>query len=385
MVLASRIYAPEVAAAAFRLESLVTTLAKHGPVDVVSVTAPGPDRAPVNVRVRRWPVLRDRSGYVRGYLPYLSFDIPLLFRLLLSRRPEVVVVEPPPTTGAVVRLVCALRRIPYVWYAADVWSDATASTGAPGIVKRFVRALESWVLKGAVVSLAVSDEVGDRIRELGARRVVTVGNGIDTRVFGPEGERRAGPHTLVYAGTASEWQGADIFARAMPQVLAAVPQARLVYLGQGSAWSAIAAVADALPESAVTMYDSVPPEQGAAWLRGAAAAVVSIVPGQGYDFAIPTKLFAALGTGTPVVYAGVGAAADLVRQNELGWVAEHDVDAVAAAMISALRAPDSEHERSRRAAWVAEHRSLAAAAERAAAAVVEAAQDSRSRQRGSSA
>ncbi|GAB2607544.1 glycosyltransferase [Pseudactinotalea suaedae] len=368
---ASRIYAPEMAAAAFRLERLTASLAERGEVEVLTVKTPGQHRPPARVRVRRWPVLRDGSGYVRGYLPYLSFDIPLLLRLLALRRPDVIVVEPPPTTGVVVRLIATLRRVPYAWYAADVWSDATASTSAPRIVATVVRAMESWVLRGAAVSLAVSDEVADRVRELGARRVVTVGNGIDTTIFRPDGARRSTPRTLVYAGTASEWQGADVFARAMPQVLAAVPDARLVYLGQGSAWPTISRVAASLPDGVVTMHGSLPAVESAAWLRGASAAVVSIVPGHGYDFAMPTKLFAALGTGTPVIYAGVGAAADLVRENALGWAVNHDLTAVATAMIEALQAPDDEHERRRRATWVLEHRSLSAAAERAAEAVTE--------------
>jgi glycosyltransferase involved in cell wall biosynthesis len=321
--------------------------------------------------VRRFPVLRDGSGYVRGYLPYLSFDIPLLVRLLAARRPGVIVVEPPPTTGVVVRAVAALRRVPYVWYAADVWSDATAMTGSPRFVVAVVRALERWVLRGARLVLSVSDGVTERVRELGAREVVTVGNGIDTEVFGLVGSSLADHRTLVYAGTASEWQGADVFARAMRQVLVQVPDARLVYLGQGSAWAQISEVAESLPDGAVTMLGSVPAERSAAWLRGAAAAVVSIVPGQGYDFAIPTKLFAALGTGTPVVYAGVGPVVDLVDQDRLGWAVAHDVDAVAAAMVAALQAPDDEQERRRRAAWVLENRSLRAAAERAADAIVD--------------
>ena len=371
VAIASRVYAPEPAAAAFRLERLTSALAAHAKVEVLTVRAPGQHRPSARVRVRRWPVLRDRSGYVRGYLPYLSFDIPLLLRLPVLRHPDVIVVEPPPTTGVVVRLVASLRRVPYAWYAADVWSDATAATGSPRIVATVVRAMESWVLRGAAVSLAVSDEVADRVRELGAHRVVTVGNGIDTTIFRLDGARRSAPRTLVYAGTASEWQGADVFARAMPQVLAAIPDARLVYLGQGSAWPTISRVAATLPDGVVTMHGSVPAVESAAWLRGASAAVVSIVPGQGYDFAIPTKLFAALGTGTPVVYAGVGAAADLVRENTLGWAVDHDVTAVATAMIGALQAPDDEHERRRRADWVVEHRSLSAAAERAAEAIIE--------------
>jgi len=369
VVLATRIFAPEAAAGAFRLTALVGALARRfDDVEVLTVR-PGSGQAshdPAGARVRRWPVLRDRSGYVRGYLPYLSFDLPLALRLLLARRPDAIVVEPPPTTGAVVRVIAGLRRIPYVWYAADVWSDATEVTGAPGLVVHLVRALERWVLRGAACVLSVSDGVTERVRTLGAREVVTVGNGVDTEIFGPDGDRHAGAHTLVYAGTASEWQGADVFARAMSQVLVQVPQARLVYLGQGSAWGQIAAAAQALPDGVVTMLGTVPPERSAAWLRGAAGAVVSIVPGQGYDFAIPTKLFAALGTGTPVVYAGVGPVVELVEDNGLGWAVPYDVDEVAAAMTAALQAPDDDGERRRRADWVREHRSLQAAAERAA-------------------
>lgn len=367
VTVATRIYAPEAAAAAFRLEHLARALAEHADVDVLTTGAPGADayEPPAGVRVRRWPVLRDRSGYVRGYLPYLSFDVPLLVRLLAGARPDVVVAEPPPTTGAVVRLVCALRRVPYVWYAADVWSDAVASTGSPRVVVRLLRALESWVVRGAAGSVAVSDGVAERVRALGGREVVVVGNGVDTDVFGPQGPQRGDRRTLVYAGTASEWQGADVFARAMHQVLERVPDARLVYLGQGSALAEIRRVADGLPAGAVRVLGQVSPQESAAWLRGAAAAVVSIVPGRGYDFAIPTKVFAALGTGTPVLYAGVGPTVGILEENGLGRAVAHDVEAVAHGMVEMLAAAAADDpQRARRVQWVLEHRSLPAVAGR---------------------
>jgi len=176
-VVVSRLFAPEPAAAAFRLEALARALAEAGS-DVTVLTSrarpgspPADDAAlsstrgvdddgkhgarvpgesdrtprPGRVRVRRARVLRDSSGYVRGYLPYLSFDVPVALRLLAVRRPDVVVVEPPPTTGAVVRLVCALRRVPYVYYAADVWSDATRGSGQPGLVSRVLARVEEPV------------------------------------------------------------------------------------------------------------------------------------------------------------------------------------------------------------------------------------------------
>ena len=384
VLLATRIFAPEAAAATFRLGALVRALAGRAEVRVLTTTPPPGLRGRADavgssgVRVSRWPVLRDATGYVRGYLPYLSFDLPLTLRLLTAPRPDVVVVEPPPTTGAVVRTVTALRRIPYVYYAADVWSDATASMGAPAPVVAVMRAVERYALRGARDVIAVSDGVADRVRCLlgrsGRARVSVVPNGIDTDVFCPDGERHPdAPETpyLVYAGTASEWQGAEVFAEAMREVVTAEPSARLVFLGQGSSWPALRRVRDELPEGAIELRPLVPPAEAAAWLRGAAAALVSVRPGVGYDFAYPTKVIAALATGVPVVFAGPGPAADDVRDHDLGEAVAHDPAPVAAAMLAAIRrSAGPASERARRTAWVREHRSLGATGAAAAAVVL---------------
>src|SRR5699024_166299 len=123
---------------------------------------------PAGLRVRRWPVLRDRDGYVRGYLQYLSFDVPLVLRLLLIRRPDVVVVEPPPTTGLVTAVVSWLRRVPFVYYAADIWSEAVRTAGMPGAVATVLRLLERRVMRAASRVLATSHGVVARVRALGA-------------------------------------------------------------------------------------------------------------------------------------------------------------------------------------------------------------------------
>lgn len=371
VVIASRIFAPEPAAAAFRLAALAEALSERGAeVTVLTTRAVGAASDGPGVRVRRWPVLRDRSGYVRGYLQYLSFDVPLFFRLLLSRRPDVVVVEPPPTTGAVVRMVCALKRVPYVYYAADVWSDAAESTGAPRPVVRILRAVERQVLGAARRVLAVNAGVADRVRALsGTTGVITVGNGVDTRVFTPDGPHRTDGGFGLYAGTTSEWQGADIFLRAMPTVLTAVPDARLVFLGQGSAWQALKDVAAELALTCVEFHPVVPPAEAAQWLRSARFALVSLKPGQGYDFAFPTKIYAASATGTPVVYAGPGPAGEVIGDAGLGRAVPYDLASVAAAMIAVFREAPSPQRTSAIAEWARQNVSLGALAQFAAGAV----------------
>ena len=359
IVLVTRLFAPEVAAAAFRLKALADGLVAAGHQVTVLTTKP-PANAGTAVfddyTVKRWPVLRDAGGNVRGYVQYASYDFPMVARLLVSSA-DVVVSEPPPTTGALAALVCLVRRKPLYYYAADIWSDALVAINAPSYVSGLMRAFEKFALRRARGVIAVSDGVAERAGALGARNVEVVANGVDTAAFHPVDAPVSGEPYFVYTGTMSEWQGADVFVRAMPAVLEKHPKARLRFFGQGSAEPALRTLASSLAPEAVEFGGVVPPADAARWISGAAGALVSIVPGQGYDFAKPTKIYAAAACGTPVLFAGVGASASMVTENELGLVADHTPDAVAAQMIAMLDAPrpDGDHLVN----WVAENASLA--------------------------
>ena len=361
----SRIFAPEVAAAAFRLKVLGDAFAELG-ADVEVLTTRPPQQLVVDdgpLTVKRWPVLRDRSGNVRGYVQYMSFDLPVFLRML-RRRPDLTVVEPPPTTAVIVRIAAVLQRRPYVYYAGDVWSDGAASMGAPAIVVGILRFLEAWALKGAARVLCISEEVAERIGQLGVApdRLVVVGNGINTELFRPDGPEIATGSQFVYTGTMSEWQGADVFIRAIAKVRADIPDARITFLGQGSAQDNLRSLAAALDPDAVDFRGLVSPTECAQWIRAADAALVSIQPHIGYDFAKPTKIYAATACGTPVVYAGVGAGQELVRTQGLGWAPGYGVEEVADAMRRALRQGGQERlELSQRCVdWTRAHASLQA-------------------------
>lgn len=369
VVMATRVFTPEPVAAAFREEALAEALAAAGAEVTVLTTrdpaAHGDRGARHGVRVSRAPVKRDRQGQVRGYLSYLSFDVPLALRLLLRRRVDAIVAEPPPTTGAVVMALAALRRVPYVFYAADVWSDATDSVGGvPGPVRAAVRLAETTVWRRAARVLTISPGVDRRVHELtdGRARTAMIGNGIDTDTFTPEGPDAGeeGPY-LVYAGTVSEWQGADVFVEAFAAVRAAHPTARLLFFSEGTGRDHLAALVRERGIEGIELRDKIPPARVAAFLRGAVAGLSSITPGQDYEFALPTKVYAATACGTPVIHAGPGAAHDRVADNGLGWACAHDADEVAVAMDRALRGdgtPDARHLRD----WTLANASLAGCA-----------------------
>jgi glycosyltransferase involved in cell wall biosynthesis len=155
----------------------------------------------------------------------------------------------------------------------------------------------------------------------------------------------------------------------MPRVLREFPTARIEFFGQGVEESAIRATAERLGLTSVQLRGVIPPTATAEWIRGATAALASIRPGVGYDFAKPTKTYAAAACGTPVVFAGIGAGAQLVEDNDLGWRTAYDPDAVAEAMLAAAHAAQdgrSAQAAQARVAWVRENASIAATGHRAA-------------------
>ncbi|KAF0835425.1 glycosyltransferase [Ornithinibacter aureus] len=385
VAIASRLFPPESGAAAYRLGALARALTDRGvEVDVVTTRPPHgqvPSDAP-GVRASRWPVLRDAGGNVRGYVQFASFDGPLLLRLLLRRRPDVVVVEPPPTTGTVVRLATTLRRVPYVYYAGDVSSTAAEGIGVPHAVVRVLRRVERFAMGGAVEVLAVSEGVAEEVRRLTRGRVPVpvVGTGVDTEVFAPVAPVAqagdaidASPPTVVYAGTMSEVHGASVFVEAFARVADEVPHARLVVFGQGTQEDELRALAARLVPGRVEFHGVVPGAVVARAMTTARAGLASLHPNVGYNYAFPTKMFAATACGAPVVYAGPGPGSAMVVEHRLGWACRWDVDEVAAALRSALVVPPTPEDRERLTAWTVAHASQRAVAATAADVVLRAA------------
>ncbi len=250
VVIVSRIYSPEVSAASGFLQAWAEEFRDRG-WEVTVVTARPPKGSvpddPPGITVRRAPVLRDKQQYVRGYIPYLSFDVPLALRLLFRKHPDLYVVEPPPTTTAVVVALARVSNTPVVVDAADLWSDAAAMVSTNRFVLKALRTLESWGLRRAQHLFVAHEPLSARLRELGINTPSTpVGNGADTAVFRYQGEPLADPPTFVYAGTHSEWHGAGIFVEAFAQVLQQHPDARLVFIGNGAERESLRARAESL-------------------------------------------------------------------------------------------------------------------------------------------
>lgn len=372
ITIVSRIFAPEPSAGSLVLNVLARTFTEAGhKVTVLTVRPPKGIEAvdPPGVKVKRARVLRDRQGYVRGYLPYLSFDLPLLFRLLFRRRADAYFVEPPPTTGAVVRMVTGILRRPYFYRVADIWTDGARIATDSKTVVSLLRVTERFALRGADHLFAPSQGVVDRMRQLGVHTPATVtGAGVDTRTFSyqPPDESESSPY-FVYAGTHSEWQGAGIFVEAFARFTERRPGFRLLFIGNGSERDMLTARAKALGLDNVEFRNAVVPTRLTPVLAGATASLVSIRPGQGYDYAFPSKVFSSLAVGCPIIYAGVGPTVDFIDSlrdgHSVGEAVAYEPDTVADAFVRLADDPPSPDCRREMAEWTAFRHSLDSIAE----------------------
>lgn len=376
IAIVSRIYRPEPAAASFFLGAVADALGARGhDVDVLTVTPPpGLGDGSRGERVRTFPVLRDASGYVRGYLQYMSFDIPLAFRLLALRKPDAVFVEPPPTTGAVVRVICALRRIPYVYDTADIWSDAAAQATDSKAVVRILRWIERFAMRGATNLVTISQGVVDRVRALGISSPVAVtGFGADTSVF-----RYAEVDTervFIYAGTYTGLHGADVLIDAFARFSSTHPGYRLRFIGNGTEQEAMQMRADELGiGDSVEFVEPVPAAELRPQLSAALCSLATLNPHGGYEYAFTSKIYSSLASGCPAIFSGPGPTAPFLHEAaqhvRAGVAVDYDPGLIAEAMRGIADDPLSPDERRAVSDWATEEHSMSAVAGRVADVVI---------------
>ncbi|MDI3388468.1 glycosyltransferase [Streptomyces sp. B-S-A8] len=186
--------------------------------------------------------------------PRLASEVRAVARMVQTCRPDVVHAHSA-KAGVAARL--ALRgRVPTV-FQPHAWSFSAVEGTMAAATLRWERFAARWCDRIVCVSAAERNE--GQAAGIAARWDV-IPNGVDLSRFGPapgSGERRR-PPLVVCVGRLCRQKGQDVLLRAWPEVLGAVPDARLALVGDGplrSRWEATAparvefvgGVADVLP------------------------------------------------------------------------------------------------------------------------------------------
>jgi colanic acid biosynthesis glycosyl transferase WcaI len=360
----SQYYSPEIGAPQIRLRCLARELREHG-IDVTVLTAmpnypkgeifPGYPTTQFSMReeidgipVRRvWIYPGSGKSPVIRLLNYLSFTFTALVAALFGPRPDVMFVESQPLSLGIVGLCMKwIRGVPYIYHVPDLQVDVARQMGfiTSEAFLRLALRLENFFLKK---SWKVSTVTHRFIRHFGERglprtQLTFLPNGADTRFLCPQAPcpelldrwQLGGKTVFVYVGTHAYYHGLDTLIRAA-QLLQDHKNLAFLMIGNGPERSRIIRLAEELRLSNVVFGQSPYEEMD----RLYSISYASIATLRNLDVANQmrlSKVFPSLSCGVPVIYAGLGEAADVIRDNRCGVTVDPENPEKLAAAIEQL-------------------------------------------------
>lgn len=345
-------YPPEVGAAQARLAAFAGELVRAGhEAEIVTALPNYPtgallpnDRGRLGrretidgIRVTRlWLYPASGAGFGR-LVSYLSFTTTGLVGAIRARRPDVVFVESPPLFLGIAGWLAAKRfGAAFILNVSDLWPDSVRDMGvmASGPWLGLAERLERWLYRRADAVTAVTEGIARRlttVKGVPRDRVLFLPNGADTDRFRPA-PPPAGLETrrpsILYAGNHGLAQGLEVVIGAAELA----PELDFVLIGDGSDKARLQALADERGVGNILFEPPVDPSQIAGRYARAAAGLASLRRSELMEDARPAKLLAIMACGRPVLYAGSGEGAELVRTARAGIVVPpEDPHALAAA------------------------------------------------------
>jgi colanic acid biosynthesis glycosyl transferase WcaI len=350
--LVTQFFPPETLAGANRVAAIADAVARDASLLIVAPAPSYPDPAqfeglspaaaalPRGARIRRtspltaqrrpWPVRAAAESTMAARLAGIAG----------RSRPDVIVASSPsmflgPACIAAARSV----RSKFVWDLRDLtWEYGSEDDVIGGIIARKALSAVARVMwataRGADLVICATDGIGTVVRErLPERRVEVVRNGIDEwflATFDPSPPLPGERTRLLYAGLLGHAQGLEV----LLDVATLAPDLRITLAGDGPRRRELeAAVAERRIEN-ISFTGYVTPGELVRLYHSSDVLFAQLRPSELHArTASPSKLLEYMAAGRPIVYAGAGAAAELVEATGSGVVtAPGDASAIVAAV-----------------------------------------------------
>jgi glycosyltransferase involved in cell wall biosynthesis len=296
------------------------------------------------VRVKSY--IAANEGFFRRTLDYLSFMAAAILASPLLPRCDVVIGTSPQFFAAWGACVIArLRRKPFVFELRDLWPASIVQVGAlrPGFALRMLERLELGLYRraAAVISLTQAFKHDLVQRGIDAEKIEVVQNGVDLDRFraAPRDEpllqalNLQGRFVVGYLGTHGMAHGLHAVVDAAA-LLASRTDIAFIMVGAGADKKALQARAEKLGLPNLSFLPRQPKERMPALLGICDLCLVPLRDVPLFRTVLPSKIFEAMGMGTPIV-ASIprGEASELIEHLDVGEViAPEDPHALADAI-----------------------------------------------------
>lgn len=283
---------------------------------------------------------------------YLSFTLHALLYLRLARGKQIVFIEAQPITLALYGLLAQwICKVPYVYNTPDLQVEIAGERAwVGGWLVRVATLLETFLMRRAYSVATVTHAFIEHFvsaRGIPRERMSFLPNGVDLEHLRPlpydkqyaEKMGVIGKKVLTYAGTHADYQGLDVILDAA-KLLRDRSDIIFLMVGKGPERQRLIDRAKSEGIGNVIFKDS-PFEEGALLMSISYGFIVVLRNIPAAKKMRLSKTFPPLACGVPVIYAGVGESAEIIRNNSCGIVALPENPAsLAEAVASLVDAPE---------------------------------------------
>lgn len=264
------------------------------------------------VRVRRVKLPADRSGQLARIVNQVRFPLAVGFRLLVSRRYDVVMCStaPPVLLGWVTSAVARLRGARFIYHCMDIHPEIGALSGEfrARPVFALLRHLDTSTCRRAAAIVVLSTDMRDALlaRDPDLKPRIVVLNNFDIPSGAAGGVSPLPPGTrtrLVFAGNLGRFQGLESLAKAVLGNRPGRERIEFILMGEGAAKQSIQALISAADPSVRDRLVLLPHGSAAAaraLVSTADFGVVSLTP-KVIRYAYPSKTATYLSEGVPLL------------------------------------------------------------------------------------
>jgi colanic acid biosynthesis glycosyl transferase WcaI len=253
-------------------------------------------------------------GFLLRIADFLSFMVAGSIGSLFVGRPDVVIATSPQFFTAVAGwFVSRLYRRPFVFEVRDLWPDSIVAVGAmkEGAAISFLRRLEGFLYRQADLIITVTSSSRDVLiaRGIDRNKIVVVTNGIDTGKLTPGPApaelrrhlRLENKIVVSYIGTVGMAHGLQLILDAAYECRTRVPEVQFVIVGSGAELSDLQRQARRRDLANVTFIGRVSHPDIVDYWRLSDITLVLLKDTPLFRTVIPSKVFEAMATGTPII------------------------------------------------------------------------------------
>jgi len=285
------------------------------------------------IRTTRVPMyVSPNEGVVRRTLSYLSFMVSASWYARRLPTPDVVVATSPQFFAAIAGFwVAWTKDVPFVLEIRDLWPESVVAVGAMdrNLIIRCFEWIEERLYAAADRIVVVTDAFKEAIADkgIGSDKIAVIKNGIETDWWDEplDTERLAtlrrehdleGKFVASYIGTIGMAHRADVLLEAAERC--DDPDIVFMVVGTGAKRDELEARQDAMQLDNFRLVDKVPKETVPYLLALSDVSVVHLRDNPLFETVIPSKMFEAMATRTPIVLGVRGEAQQIVEEAGAG-------------------------------------------------------------------